>query len=369
MLPINDISRKFFKRRAEIDASFKRVIDSGWVVLGPEVERFEKKFASYTSVEHCISVANGTDALEIALKALGVVEGDLVGTVANAGMYTSTAVLSIGAIPHFMDVSYDTCLVLDQEVTKAIQAGVKAIVITHLYGRAVPSTEQIVKLCHKHNVFVVEDCAQAHGATINGKHVGGFGDASAYSFYPTKNLGAIGDGGAVLTNSQNVAMLARQLRQYGWSEKYYSTITGARNSRLDEIQAAFLTLFLDDLQSENKERVEVSNYYKKNISNSAVSLPQMEVDCDVVHLYVLKSKYRDELLKYLNDNGVAAMVHYPIPDYKQPSMLNKHKNVFLENTDRLCNEIMTLPCFPGITLSELRHVVDLINAWQPPRLD
>lgn len=220
MQQINNLAAKIDKFKSQINASVQRVVDSGWVVLGPEVKRFETAFAEYLQAGHCVSVANGTDAIELALKALGVADGDQVATVANAGMYTTTSVLAIGATPLFMDVDLDTHVVTLASVKQAIEAGAKAVVVTHLYGLAVPDIKAIAAYCAAHKVALLEDCAQAHGAERDGQRVGTFGDASSFSFYPTKNLGALGDGGAVVTNSAAIAQRVAQLRQYGWSSKY-----------------------------------------------------------------------------------------------------------------------------------------------------
>ncbi len=262
---INDLSAKINTYQTQIRTSIDRVLARGWLVLGPEVEQFERAFAAYLGIGYCMGLANGTDAIELALKAIGISPGDRVATVANAGMYTTTAVLTIGAEPHFMDVDLDTRVVTLDEVRKAIQAGVKAVVVTHLYGLAIPEMTAIADYCAQKNIFLIEDCAQAHGAQIDGRYVGTFGVASSFSFYPTKNLGALGDGGAVVTHHPQLAEKLRQLRQYGWIKKYSVEMAGARNSRLDEIQAAVLLGLLPHLDEANNRRREIAARYSTSI--------------------------------------------------------------------------------------------------------
>lgn len=249
MQQINDLSARINQYQEQIKDAIARVVASGWVVLGPEVKQFERDFAAYLGVSECVSVGNGTDAIELGLKAIGVSAGDRVATVANASMYTTTALLAIGAVPFFMDVALESRCASVADVEQALDAGVNAVVITHLYGLACPDTVAIASLCSARGIPLFEDCAQAHGAIIDGKRVGTFGVAASFSFYPTKNLGALGDGGAVVTSDPAVAARTRALRQYGWSEKYKVDVSGARNSRLDEMQAAILNAFLPGLDA------------------------------------------------------------------------------------------------------------------------
>ncbi|NND01128.1 MAG: erythromycin biosynthesis sensory transduction protein eryC1, partial [Gammaproteobacteria bacterium] len=217
---INDLSLKLDQNATLIDESIRRVMSNGWLVLGPEVQRFEELFADYIGVEHCVGLANGTDAIELGLRAMGITAGAAVATVANAGGYTVTALNMIGARPVFMDVDQASRLVTFSAVEDAIEAGVTAVVVTHLFGLAVPEIARIADLCAVRGVYLFEDCAQAHGACVEGRRVGSFGDAAGFSFYPTKNLGALGDAGAVICNSPELTEKIRMLRQYGWSEKY-----------------------------------------------------------------------------------------------------------------------------------------------------
>lgn len=364
MFVINNISAHILNCRTAIDAATKRVLDRAWLVLGPEVELFEKSFAAYVGVNFCRTVANGTDALELGMRALGVQGGDKVATVANAGMYTGTALLAIGADPVYMDVSLETRVVTTSEVDRAIQGGVRAIVVTHLYGQAVPEIEEIADRCRKADVVLVEDCAQAHGARINGKGVGSFGDLGCFSFYPTKNLGALGDGGAVVTGDANLAERITRLRQYGWTAKYQVEMAGARNSRLDEIQAAILSELLPLLDVWNARRREIACQFSTLISHPGISHPQTGGEDYVAHLYVIQAENRSALRAHLHSQDIATDVHYPIPDHRQPIFENDFANIHLPNTEQLVQEILTLPCYPEMTDDNVRRIIDAVNSFE-----
>jgi len=364
MQQINNLSAKIAKYQTQIKASIDRVIASGWLVLGPEVKQFEQSFAAYLGASHCVSLANGTDAIELALKAMGVGPGDRVATVANAGMYTTTAILAIGAEPYFMDVDLDTRAATLAEVTSALEAGVKALVVTHLYGLAIPEILQIAKYCAQKHVPLLEDCAQAHGAQIDCKHVGTFGDAASFSFYPTKNLGALGDGGAVVTNNPKLAERVGLLRQYGWTAKYKVEVPGSRNSRLDEMQAAILSEFLPHLDEANARRREIAARYRALIRHPKVLTPKDGGDDYVAHLYVIRSQHRDALREYLRSKNIASDVHYPILDYRQPVFGELFAKIYLPTTERLTSEILTLPCYPEMSDQEVDNVIAAVNGWQ-----
>ena len=362
---INDLSARIQPYAHLLKEATSRVIDSGWFVLGPEVKRFEQAFASYLGTDHCIALANGTDAIELALRALGVTEGDCVATVANAGMYTTTAVLAIGAKPFFMDVDVNTRNATLAEVEKSLAAGVKAVVVTHLYGLATPDIRNIAARCKQAGVALLEDCAQAHGARLQGQQVGTFGDAASFSFYPTKNLGALGDGGAVATAKAEVAEKVKTLRQYGWTSKYQVSFSGASNSRLDELQAAMLSVFLPDLDNMNAQRRRVAELYNEKIKHPLIEKPNCTGPSYVAHLYVIRSMQRNQLRKHLGTLGIAAEVHYPIPDHRQPVFGSAYATLVLPNTEALANEILTLPCYPEMNDLQIQQVIDAVNAWQP----
>ena len=359
---INDLSARIHAHRAKVRAAMDQVLDSGWVVLGPQVRQFESAFARYIGVSHCIGLANGTDAIELALRALNVQPRDSVATVANAGMYSTIAARAAGAEPLFMDVDETSRNASLAEVHRALEAGAKAVVLTHLYGQPVADTVAIARACSSAGVPLVEDCAQAHGATVDGRRVGSFGDAAAFSFYPTKNLGALGDGGAVGTNSSEIADQVRRLRQYGWTDKYKVEFAGARNSRLDEMQAAVLAAFLPDLDAANGRRMEIARMYSDRIRHPEVALPAW-ADGSVAHLYVVCSGRRESLRRHLKDLDIATDVHYPVPDHRQPVFGDRFADVRLPVTERLSTQVLTLPCYPEMTDDDVRRVADAVNTW------
>lgn len=360
-MQINNLSARIAKHQKQIKASIDRVIASGWLVLGPEVKLFEQSFAAYLGTGHCLTLANGTDAIELALKALGVGPGDHIATVANAGMYTTTAMLAIGAEPYFMDVDFDTRGTTLAEVRRAVEAGVKAVVATHLYGLAIPEIAFIADYCRQRNIPLLEDCAQAHGAQVDGRRVGTFGDAASFSFYPTKNLGALGDGGAVVTNNPKIAEKVGLLRQYGWTAKYKVEVPGARNSRLDEMQAAILSEFLPHLDKANARRREIATRYSTLIRHPNIAVPQKGGADYVAHLYVIRSQQRNALREHLRKLNIATDVHYPIPDYRQPVFGNRFSDISLLNTERLAHEVLSLPCYPEMTEEDVKLVINAVN--------
>jgi aminotransferase EvaB len=362
MLLLNNIGLRIHQNRSQIFNAMERVLSRGSLVLGPEVDSLEKSFAAYLGAKYCVGVANGTDAIELGLKALGIVRGDRVATVANAGMYTTTTLLSIGAEPYFMDVNPLSSVTLS-EVIRAIDDGVKAIVVTHLYGMAVPEIREIATLCKNRNVLLLEDCAQAHGARIDGQTVGTYGDAASFSFYPTKNLGALGDGGAVVTNCLEVSEKLKQLRQYGWSSKYKVELAGARNSRLDEMQAAIIATFLPQLDASNARRRAIAENYSRYIQHPDLETPPVGGEEYVAHLYVIRSTSRDALREHLLACDIGSDIHYPIPDYRQPVFGGQYSSLYLPNTERLARETLTLPLYPEMLDSEVDRVISMVNAW------
>jgi aminotransferase EvaB len=363
VLSLNNIESRIERKRLQIAKAYERVLDRAWLVLGPEVASFEQSFAEFLGAKHCISVANGTDAIELALKALSVSPGDRVATVANAGMYTTTALLAVGAEPLYMDVAADSRNVTLQEVSRAIDEGVEAVVVTHLYGLAVPEIQEIAILCKNRNIQLLEDCAQAHGARVAGRRAGTFGDAASFSFYPTKNLGALGDGGAVVTDDPEVADKVSRLRQYGWTKKYRVEIAGARNSRLDEMQAAILSVFLPDLDSANERRRAIATQYSRSIKHPDIQVPAEYGDEYVAHLYVIRTTQREALREHCQACDIGTDVHYPTPDYRNPVFGDRYANTCLTNTERLSEEILTLPCFPEMIDQQVELVVRAVNSW------
>lgn len=369
MIPLNDLSHLLAQQRELTDQAIKRVLDSAWLVLGPELEIFERDFAEFCSSECCIGVANGTDALEIALRSAGADSSSAIATAANAGAYTSTAIQAIGAKISYLDVDINSrCLTADC-VQQAISNGVEIVVVTHLYGLVTPEIQKIAAICKQKNIVLIEDCAQAHGASLSSGIVGSFGDIGTFSFYPTKNLGALGDGGAIVTSNALMASKARQLRQYGWSDKYQITERGGRNSRLDELQAAVLGAKLSELHANNRTRLASALYYSKYIQNPHIRLPLIPEQHGnmpyVAHLYVILCSQRDALRTHLNSASIASDVHYPVPDHLQTVAFAKNNEFNLENTEQLARECLTLPLFVGIKQSQQDHIISTINAFKP----
>ncbi|ADK83729.1 DegT/DnrJ/EryC1/StrS aminotransferase [Desulfarculus baarsii DSM 2075] len=360
---LNDLTAKANKYQSLISAAMQRVLASGWFVLGPEVARFEQDFAAYLGLDHCAGLANGTDAIELALKAMGVGPGDAVATVANAGMYTTTAVLASGAEPYFMDVDQKSMAATLEQVRLAVEHGVKVVVVTHLYGLIIPQIASIADFCAQHGVPLLEDCAQIHGARLDGKAAGSFGDAACFSFYPTKNLGALGDGGVVATNNADLAARVKLLRQYGWTSKYRAEVPGARNSRLDELQAAILSALLPELDAANARRREVAARLSRGIAHPEVVTPPEGGPEYVAHLYVVRCPRREALRQHLRANGIASEVHYPIADHRQPLFGERFAHVRLATTERLVDEILTLPCYPEMSDAQADQVIAVVNNW------
>ena len=362
----NHLHPKINQKQELIQSAIQKVLASGRVILGPAVTQFEQEFAAYIGGEWCRGCANGTDALELGLKAGEIGAGDLVATVANAGMYTTCAINAIGAIPYFMDVDPQNYLVTLEEVSKAVAANAKAIVVTHLYGLAIPEIANIARYCRQQGVLLVEDCAQAHGAKINNRCVGSFGDLGAFSFYPTKNLGALGDGGAIVTSNAKIAQRFTQLRQYGWRNKYQAEIAGARNSRLDDLQAALLSAFLPHLDMENAARRAIAQKYRTQITHPYLLMPGGGLEENyVAHLFVLKTSRREQLRAYLQHQQIATDIHYPLLDYQQPLWAGKYQKIHLPNSEQLASQILTLPCYPDLPLEQVEQVINTINDWHP----
>jgi dTDP-3-amino-2,3,6-trideoxy-4-keto-D-glucose/dTDP-3-amino-3,4,6-trideoxy-alpha-D-glucose/dTDP-2,6-dideoxy-D-kanosamine transaminase len=361
-VPLNDLVRQNRLIHEELVSSARRVIERGWYVLGSEGADFEKAFAAYCGVPHAVGVANGTDGIELALRAVGVGEGDRVATVANAGFYASTSIHAIGARPLYVDVVGRThSMNVDSLKRELAQNPVRAVVATHLYGR-LADVETIAAICKPLGIAVIEDCAQAHGATRNGKAAGGFATAGCFSFYPTKNLGALGDGGAVTTSDAAVAERLRELRQYGWDRKYQVSRTGGRNSRLDELQAALLLAKLPHLDRWNGDRRAIARRYSSEIRHSRIECPQDFGADNVAHLFVVRCEDRDGLGRHLESLGVSSDIHYPIPDHRQPAYSASSPGE-LPETERLAKEVITIPCFPEMEEAEISQVIDAVNSW------
>lgn len=340
----------------------KAVLDSHWYVLGSEVKAFEEEFAAYVGVSNCVSVANGSDALELALKGLGVGAGSRVVAVANAGFYGSTAMYAVGAEPVYAEVDSDTLTLCPKSLAKVIaESKPSVIIVTHLYGQ-LANIEEIVQVASSAGIPVLEDCAQSHGARRNGKQAGSFGTIACFSFYPTKNLGALGDGGAVVTNDDALAARIRQLRQYGWDQKYRIAVPGGRNSRLDEMQAAILRIKLPLLDTWNEQRRAIAQRYNAAFSDFDMKLPCSVAEDYVAHLYVVRVKDRSAFAAALKERAVSTDIHYPIADHKQPGY-PQASSVTLAVTERACETVISLPCFPGLSDEQVDRVIAAVTAY------
>jgi dTDP-3-amino-2,3,6-trideoxy-4-keto-D-glucose/dTDP-3-amino-3,4,6-trideoxy-alpha-D-glucose/dTDP-2,6-dideoxy-D-kanosamine transaminase len=368
VIAINDLSRHHAPLEAELAAAVARVVKSGRYILGPEVEAFEQAFALWCGARHCVAVGNGTDALELALRAAAVGPGDEVATVANAGMYATTAIHAVGATPAYAEIDARTLLLDAAELAARLASAsrVRAIVATHLYGR-LADVESLARIARERGIVLIEDCAQAHGAARAGRKAGTFGGIGCFSFYPTKNLGALGDAGALVTDDDALAGRVRQLRTYGWSSKYRCAIRGGINSRMDELQAAVLRVKLPHVESWNRRRRAIARYYTGTIVHPAIALPPGgNEEEDVTHLYVVRTPQRDALRAHLAGEGVAADVHYPVADYRQEAFSAVMADVALERTDDACATVLSLPCYPEMTDAEVETVVSACNRWRAP---
>lgn len=343
-----------------------RVVNRHWYIMGEEVKAFEHEFAQYVGAEHCISVANGSEALEIALLGLGVGPGDRVITVANAGFYSSTAIRAVGAEPVYVDVDDRSLTMCPDSLKKALSRPAKVVIVTHLYGQ-LADIETLANISRAAGAAVLEDCAQSHGARSASGQCGSFGDLACFSFYPTKNLGALGDGGAIVTSSSDIAERLRKLRQYGWSTKYHVTVPLGRNSRLDEMQAAILRVKLPLLDQWNAQRRSIASKYCEAFAGLPVMLPASLAEDFVAHLFVLRVEDRDAFTLYLKEQGVSTDVHYPVPDHWQTAY-TLIETFDLPVTESACSKLVSLPCFPGLTAPQVNRVIEVVVGYFKQRI-
>jgi aminotransferase EvaB len=357
-VPMNDLKRRIAPLRAELDAAIGQVLSRGSFILGEACTAFENAFAGYCGVKHCVGVANGTDALELSLLALGIGPGARVGTVANGGMYATTAILATGARPVYIDVDPQTLLM---SPVKLAEAGpLDAVIVTHLYGQM---PDMPAMLAAAGGRPVIEDCAQAHGAALAGRRAGSWGMLGAFSFYPTKNLGALGDGGAITTNDADLAARIRQLRQYGWSRRYHAEQPRGRNSRLDELQAAALLVMLPHLDRWNERRRAIVRAYAQALKSNRITFtPREDSPAYIGHLCVVRTTERDRVRESLAQQGIATDLHYPTPDYRQPAVVAVlGAGQELPETEAATREILTLPCFPELSDAEVEAVIAALS--------
>ncbi|MBL4580298.1 MAG: DegT/DnrJ/EryC1/StrS family aminotransferase [Flavobacteriales bacterium] len=345
MILCSNPQAQYVEHKEAIDSAISQVLQSGIYILGPETEAFEQEFAEFTQTEYCSGVANGTDALLLALKACDVGEGDEVITVSLTASATAAAIHQSGAEAVLVDVDPESYTLDINQLQEKISSKTKAIIPVHLYGHPA-EIDAIMNIATKHGLYVIEDCAQAHGATYNGKQVGSFGDLGCFSFYPTKNLGAIGDGGAVVSSNRALADKVKLLREYGWKEKFNSSIHGW-NSRLDEIQAAILRVKLKKLTHLNKRRSDLADIYNRKLAGLDLILPSVQDSCGhVYHLFVIRINDRDRLMRHLREQGIQAGIHYPTPLHRQEVYQSNQDD--LKITDAYCKEILSLPMYPEL---------------------
>lgn len=350
----------------QLQEAAARVINSGWYILGKEVENFENNFAKYCGTKFCYGVANGLDALIIIIRAykeLGFFkDGDEIIVPANTYIASILAISANNLKPVLVEPRDESFNLNPDLIVEKITDKTKAIMAVHLYGR-VCEMDKINELAKKYNLKVIEDCAQAHGAMLDGRRVGNLSDAAAFSFYPGKNLGALGDGGAITCNDEELANVIKALRNYGSHKKYQNILKGF-NSRLDEIQAAMLNVKLQNLDLENQQRQEIAQIYSQNITNKKIILPQMPQDKNnsVWHLYVVRSNIRDELQKFLEKNNIQTLIHYPIPPHKQEAY-KELNNLSLPICEKIHDEVLSLPLYPYMNKSDVDVVIEAVNKF------
>jgi len=360
-IPQVDPRANYLAHKDEIDAAMARVLTSGRYILGQEVATFEQEFADYIGVKFGIGVGSGTDALHLALRACGVGAGDEVITVSHTAVATAAAIELSGAKPVFIDIESDTFLMDPNWIEKAITPRTKAILPVHLYGN-VAEMERILDVARRDGLHVIEDCAQSHGARYKERRSGAWGIGAAFSFYPTKNLGALGDGGMVVTNDSELATRVRSLREYGWHRRYVSETAGM-NSRLDELQAAVLRVKLKYLDGSNEERRRKALLYTQKLQGADIRCPAVRKHVDsVYHLYVIRTGQRDLLSAFLRDRGIQTLIHYPVPIHLQ----NAYKKLGYETgdlpvTEEVSQEILSLPLYPEMPESEVEEVSSQIE--------
>jgi len=364
VIPFSDLRLQYLSIKDEIDASIQRVLTSGWFILGSEVQAFEEEFAAYLGAGHAVGVGSGTEALHLALLACGVGPGDEVITVSHTAVATVAAIELTGARPVFVDIDPRSYTMDTTQLEGKIGPATRAILPVHLYGQ-MADMDLILSIAREHGVKVVEDAAQAHGAEYRGQKAGSMGDVGCLSFYPTKNLGAFGDGGLVATSDAVLAERLKLLRQYGWAERYVSSIKGT-NSRLDELQAAILRVKLQKLEEWNGVRRKHAALYDSLLQGAAVVTPvEMEYGKHCYHIYAIRTQYRDQLREFLRERGVGALIHYPVPVHLQEAYRDLgYGEGTLPVTEQVAAEVLTLPIAPEVTGEQIRQVCDLVHQFE-----
>lgn len=359
----NRMDRGFQKYQEEFERKALEILRSGWYVLGKEVSSFEEEFASYTGAEYCIGLASGLDALWIAFRLLGIGKGDEVIVQGNTYIASVMGITLNGATPVFVEPDQYFGMDADQ-IEEKITANTKAVLVTHLYGIA-SRMDKITALCEKHHLKLVEDCAQSHGACFDGKMTGTFGDVGCFSFYPSKNLGAFGDGGAVVVKDKQLADDFKVFRNYGSEKRYYNKVVGA-NSRLDELQAGLLRIRLRHLEELTKEREIIAHRYSSKIQNPEILLPEIPDKADCVwHQYVIRCEKRERLIQYLDEKDIGTIIHYPIPPHLSEAYAYLgHGKGFLPRTEHLAHTVLSIPMYNGMTSEEQDYVIQALNEFE-----
>ena len=361
MIKFLDLHKINERVRDEIDARIKQVLDSGWYLLGEQDKIFEQHFAQYCGVKHCIGCANGLDALNLIIRAYGFGKDDEIIVPANTYIASILAISENGCTPVLVEPDINTYNINPDLIEEKITSKTKAIMVVHLYGQAA-QMDKIWTLAKKYNLKIIEDSAQSHGALYKEKRVGSLGDASGFSFYPGKNLGCMGDGGAITTNDDELAKKIRAIANYGSDYKYHHIYKGI-NSRLDEIQAAVLDIKLQHLDSDNARRREISKYYRENIKNSKIILPKVyNENAHVWHIFAIRIENRDELQKYLEENGIQTNIHYPTPPHKQGAY-KEWNHLSYPITEKIHSEILSLPISSVMTDEEMKKIVKVLNQF------
>jgi len=354
----------FEAHREEILAAMTRVLDSGWYILGREVRSYEEEFAAYFGFGAAIGVANGTEAIELALRCLGVGPGDLVATPSHTAVATAAAVEAAGASPVFVEIDPDTYAMDPSSLDRTVREvpGIKAVIAVHLYGHPA-DVPAILDIARKAGLYVIEDCAQAHGTKLGGRFAGSMGDAATFSFYPTKNLGALGDGGMVVTDDPGRAQMIKTLREYGWEQRYVSERPGI-NSRLDELQAAILRIRLSYLEEGNRRRAAIASAYDRGLAGTGLVLPVCRPDAEhTYHQYVVRHPDRTAFLKRLKQSGVSTNIHYPMGVHQQPAYAGRCAidPAGLSLTETVASQVVSLPMYPEMTDDDVATSIDAIR--------
>lgn len=364
MIPFGDPSASYQTHKSEIDQAIKRVLDSGWYVLGTEVNEFEKEFASFHGkVFHAVGVANGTDAIALCLRALGLGTEDEIITSSHTAVATVAGIEQAGCTPVFADIDPNTRCIDPNSIKGRVGSKTRAIMPVHIYGQPAEMI-RILEIAKTHNLAVIEDCSQAHGAEIRGQKVGTFADISAFSCYPTKNLGGTGDGGVILCRSKEFAEEIKSLRQYGWNEERVC-ITPGFNSRLDELQAAILRVKLRHLSDDNSKRRSIALRYNEELNDLPITLPTLARNqLHAMHLYVIECDRRNELMKYLRSHQIGASLHYPLAVHQQTAYAHRIRGGDnLPVTDQFYEKNLTLPMYPELSNDTVGHIISMVQKW------